>query len=164
MLALLSVLTIQTRSELCTVCDSSWKLCLPRRLKPPLISDVFSHEQYHAAHMTECFNRAPCTNCMSTFALQNCLKSVCVVGADLAKQDVSAQNVQPSSRALSTDVSRFMPRHWTPWLDSDAVISTQAAHSHLHNAGAVTAKVLDECCVLSNVLRDEINKTVAHLQ
>lgn len=94
-------------------------------------------------------------------SLSVCLKCFCVVDADLAKQDLSALCLSSNS---STDVSKFMPEHWDAWLDSDAVISAQAAHSHLHNAGAATAKVLDECSALSNVLRDEINKTVAQLQ
>lgn len=84
--------------------------------------------------------------------------------AVLAKSDMSAQSLQPDSRKVSTDVSKFLPNHWGMWLESDAVVSTQAAHSHLHNAGAATAKVLDECSVLSNALRDGINKTRTQLQ
>ena len=87
-----------------------------------------------------------------------------MVGADLAKPDMSAQSLQPASSNVSTDVSKCLCNHWGVWLDSDAVVSTQAAHSHLHNAGAATAKVLDNCSVLSSVLRDEINKTLTQLQ
>lgn len=87
-----------------------------------------------------------------------------MVDADLAKQGTSAQGVQPASGNPFPDVSKFLPKYWGAWLESDAGISSQAAPSRLHNAGAATAKVLTECNVLSNVLRDEINKMAAQLE
>lgn len=92
-------------------------------------------------------------------------KSVCIPqGVCMVDADMSAQSLQPASGSASPDVSKFLPKHWGAWLESDAVISSQAAHSHLYNAGAATAKVLSECRVLSNVLRDEINKMAAQLE
>ena len=86
-----------------------------------------------------------------------------MAAADLPDEETLAQSLQPTSSDSSVDVSKFLPQHWGAWLGSDALISTQAAHSHLHTAAAGAAKVLDECNVLSNVLRDEINKTAAQL-
>lgn len=87
-----------------------------------------------------------------------------MVDADLTQEDMSAQSLKPASDNPSQDVSKFLPKYWGAWLESNAVISSQAAHGHLHIAGAATAKALSECNVLSNVLRVEINNMAAQLE
>lgn len=86
-----------------------------------------------------------------------------MAGADLPTGKTAADDPQPTGSAASVDVSKFLPKQWGAWLKSDVMISTQAAHSHLHDAGAATAKALDECTVLGGVLRDRISKTAALL-
>lgn len=81
--------------------------------------------------------------------------------ADAAAPASQADDDLPNISKLSTseiDISRFLPPAWDAWLAEDANVSTQSAHSELHEAGAATAKVLDECSVLSGVLKDELAK------
>ena len=74
------------------------------------------------------------------------------------KADDSLPNISKLS-SDEVDISRFLPSEWDAWLTEDGDVGTQEAHSDLHQAGAATAKVLDECNVLSRVLRDELAKT-----
>ncbi|DBA85375.1 TPA: Leucine-rich repeat-containing protein 56 [Trebouxia sp. C0005] len=74
------------------------------------------------------------------------------------KADCSLPNISKLS-SNEVDISRFLPPEWEAWLAEDADVGTQEAHSDLHQAGAATSKVLDECNVLSGVLKDELAKT-----
>ena len=83
-------------------------------------------------------------------------------GADADEMAFKADDSMPNMSKLSStevDISRFLPSKWDAWLAEDADVGTQQAHNDLHQAGAATAKVLDECNVLSGVLRDELAKT-----
>jgi hypothetical protein len=87
---------------------------------------------------------------------------MCWVHADAHEVAFKADDPLPNISKLSSnevDISRFLPSEWDAWLAEDADVGTQQAHSDLHQSGAATAKVLDECNVLSGVLRDELAKT-----
>lgn len=86
------------------------------------------------------------------------------VAAGLGSKDDLEENDLPLIGKASADVSRFLPKDWGAWLQADAGISTQAARRDLHKAGIATARVLDECKVISIVLEDELNKTAAQLK
>ncbi|DBA95009.1 hypothetical protein WJX77_008343 [Trebouxia sp. C0004] len=74
-----------------------------------------------------------------------------------SKADDSLPNITKLS-SDEADITKFLPSEWDAWLAEDADVGTQHAHSDLHQAGAATAKALDECNVLSGSLKDELAK------
>lgn len=82
-------------------------------------------------------------------------------------QEALLHNSQPNiskHRSSEVDITSFLPPDWGTWLTIDDDVSTQNADSELPGAGAATAKVLDECIVLSSILKNELVNTAAKLK
>ena len=84
---------------------------------------------------------------------------------DLPSEAILAQPNTTKSAKDQVDVSKFLPPAWGPWLEDNDEDKTSnlAAQSGMHKAEIATARVLDECTVLSGVLRDELAKAAAKL-
>ena len=71
-------------------------------------------------------------------------------------------NMTKSAKA-EIGVSKFLPPAWGPWLENNGEPGVDTGLTDMQKAEIATARVLDECVVLSGVLKDELAKTAVKL-